>query len=238
MAIKKHDFVEIEYTGTLKEDNEVFDTTKEDVAKKQGFYRKGATYSPLVVCVGEQFLVKGLDECLIGKEIGKEYTVDISPEQGFGKKDTKLLQMIPANKFRQSDVQPFPGLKVNVDDAIGTIKTVSGGRVMVDFNHPLSGRDLSYTFTVLAVIDNEKRKVDAYFRHLGLENLDISAENGVVTVKMLHKIDEAIEKEFAARIRGLIPSIKEVKFVQEKKSSPWNEEKEHIHRHEGHGHHH
>lgn len=216
MAIKKHDFVEIEYIGALKGENEVFDTTKEDVAKEHDLYREGASYAPLVVCVGEQFLIKGLDDFLIGKEIGKEYTADILPEQGFGRKDAKLLQMIPAGKFRQSEVQPFPGLQVNIDGAIGMIKTVSGGRVMVDFNHPLAGRELSYTFTALSIVDDEKRKVDAYLKHLGLDNIDVSVDGGVVTIRMLRKIDDAIEKEFIERIKGIIPSLREIKFVEEK----------------------
>ena len=33
-TIKKHDFVEIEYTGKIKEDNVIFDTTYEKVAKE------------------------------------------------------------------------------------------------------------------------------------------------------------------------------------------------------------
>ena len=200
MAIKKHDFVEIEYIGALKGEKEVFDTTKEDVAKKHDLYREGASYAPLVVCVGEQFLIKA----------------DILPEQGFGRKDAKLLQMIPAGKFRQSEVQPFPGLQVNIDGAIGMIKTVSGGRVMVDFNHPLAGRELSYTFTALSIVDDEKRKVDAYLKHLGLDNIDVSVDGGVVTIRMLRKIDDAIEKEFIERIKGIIPSLREIKFVEEK----------------------
>ena len=45
-AIKQHDFVEIEYTGTIKEDNTIFDTTEEKVAKEHGAYDKHANYSP------------------------------------------------------------------------------------------------------------------------------------------------------------------------------------------------
>ncbi len=226
-TIKKNDFVEIEYTGTLKAENAVFDTTRVDIAKKNRFFREEASYGPLVVCVGEQFLIKGLDDFLIGKEIGKEYSVDISPEQGFGKKDGKLLQMIPESKFKQSKVQPFPGLQVNIDGTMGIIKTVSGGRVMVDFNHPLAGRELSYAFKVITFIDDEKRKVDAYLKHLGMENLNTSADNGILTIRMKHKIEQVIEKEFATRIKRIIPTIKEVKFVEQKQEEKDDGQKKH-----------
>ena len=236
-TIKKNDFVEIEYTGTIKEEKTIFDTTREEVARKGGFHRDGARYGPLTVCVGEHFLLKGLDEYLVGKEIGKEYTVDLSAENAFGKKNAKLLQMIPANKFRQSKVQPVPGLQVNIDGTVGLIKTVSGGRVMVDLNHPLAGREISYTFKVISIIDDEKAKVDAYLKHMGLDELETKTENGVIILNMHSKVNEAIEKEFERKIKAAIPTIKEVKFaVSEKKEGATGHEHSHPHSHEGHTH--
>ena len=38
--IKEHDFVEIEYTGRIKEDNSIFDTTEEKIAKDEGLFEK------------------------------------------------------------------------------------------------------------------------------------------------------------------------------------------------------
>ena len=141
MSIKKHDFLDIEYAGFLKEGNVLFDTTSELDAKKHNIHRPGSKYGPLTVCVGEHFLLPGLDAFLIGKEVGKEYKLDLTPEQGYGKKDPKQIQMIPLNKFQESKIQPFPGLQINVDGQMGMVKTVGAGRVMIDFNHPLSGKD-------------------------------------------------------------------------------------------------
>ena len=72
-TVKKHDFVEIEYTGRIKEDGTIFDTTEEKVAKENGVYNKNADYSPAVICVGENNILKNLEEQMIGKETGKEY---------------------------------------------------------------------------------------------------------------------------------------------------------------------
>ena len=46
--VKKHDFVEIEYTGRVKEGNAIFDTTEEKVAKENGI-DKNADYSPVII---------------------------------------------------------------------------------------------------------------------------------------------------------------------------------------------
>ena len=149
--IKKHDFVEIEYTGKLKEDNIIFDTTDEKTAKENNLH-SNTDYGPVIICVGEEQILKGLDKNIEGKEIGKEYNVDIKPEDAFGSKNAKLIQLIPTSKFKQQKIQPMPGMQLNIDGVVGTVKTVSGGRTLVDFNHPLAGKELLYKIPVYQTV--------------------------------------------------------------------------------------
>jgi len=92
--VSKKDFIEVEYTGKIKDGNIIFDTTDEKVAKENNL-EANSDYGPVVICIGEQQLLKGLDKNLEGKDIGKEYDIDIDPEDGFGKKNAKLIQLIP-----------------------------------------------------------------------------------------------------------------------------------------------
>src|SRR3989344_2277845 len=141
MTIKKGDFVEIEYTGRIKEENITFDTTDQNIAKQNDIFNEKGAYGPVVICVGESHVVKGLDEAIVGKDIG-EHDVNIVSEDGFGKKNAKLLRLMPISAFRRQKIEPMPGLQVNIDGMMGMVKTVTGGRVVVDFNHPLSVKDL------------------------------------------------------------------------------------------------
>ena len=136
MVINKHDFLELEYSGKIKDTDDVFDTTVEKVAKDNNIFNSNIKYGPVIICVGEHQVITGLDEELIGKDLGK-YTINIPMEKAFGKKDGKLLKLIPLRKFKKEKIQPMPGLQVQVDESTGIVKTVSGGRVIVDFNHPL-----------------------------------------------------------------------------------------------------
>ena len=61
-AIKKGDFVEVEYTGKTKTDKIVFDTTDEKTAKKSDIHSERMEYGPVVVCIGENQILGGLDE--------------------------------------------------------------------------------------------------------------------------------------------------------------------------------
>ncbi|MDP6599952.1 MAG: peptidylprolyl isomerase [Candidatus Woesearchaeota archaeon] len=210
--IKKHDFVEIEYTGKLKEDNVVFDTTDEKIAKENNL--QGQDYGSAVVCVGEEQLLKGIDKNLEGKDIGKEYDVEIKPEDAFGKKDAKLIQLIPTSKFKQQNIQPMPGMQVNIDNVIGTIKTVSGGRTLVDFNHPLAGKEILYKIKINKKVTDDKEKLSGYLKlSLGTKDFQTEIDNNDVKISSKKEIPKEVEERLSKKITDLIPGIKKVEFA-------------------------
>lgn len=215
--ISKGDFVEVEYTGRVKEDNFVFDTTSEKVAKDNHIHNPRAHYGPAVICVGERQLLPGVDKALEGKELGKEYVIDLSPEDGFGKKSAQLLKLIPANAFKKEGIPLQIGMQVEVDGEAGIIRAVSGGRIVVDFNHPLSSKELIYTIKPLKVITDDAEKIKALLSLLlGLDKskMEVKVEHGKAVVKML-KLPDVFQKELIKRITELVPSVKDVVFEVE-----------------------
>jgi len=217
-TVKKHDFIEIEYTGKIKDDNIIFDTTDEKVAKENNLESKDL--GPVIVCAGEEQLLKGIDKALEGKEIGKEYDLEIKPEDSFGRKNAKLIQLIPTSKFKQQNMQPMPGMQVNIDGMIGLIKTVSGGRTLVDFNHPLAGKDLMYKVKINKKIVDDKEKLIGYVK-LSLGTKDFSAEikEDNVNITLKTEIHKEAQEKLSEKITELIPSIKKVEFVFEKEKN-------------------
>jgi FKBP-type peptidyl-prolyl cis-trans isomerase 2 len=211
-TIKKHDFVEIEYTGKLKDENIIFDTTDEKIAKENKLH--GHDYGPAVICVGEQQLLKGLDKNIEGKETGKEYNIDVKPEDAFGKKNAKLIQLIPTSKFRQQKIQPMPGMQLNIDGLAGTVKTVSGGRTLVDFNHPLAGKELSYKIKINKKITDDREKLSSYIK-LSLGTKDFKAEitDSNAKISLKNEIPTEAKGRLSKKITELIPEIKKVEFT-------------------------
>lgn len=220
-VIKRHDFVEIEYTGRIKEGGAIFDTTEEEVAKDNGLYDKNADYSPAVICVGENSILKGLEDQLIGKETEKEYTFEISSGNAFGRKDAKLIQLIPTSKFRQQNIQPIPGLQLSVDGVFGIVKTVSGGRCLVDFNHPLAGKDLAYDVKVKRVIEDDKEKLRSLLKtHAGIRDAEIEVKEDTANIKLKNGVSKQVQEEFVNIANKTISSVKQITFTitQEKMS--------------------
>jgi len=213
--VSKKDFIEIEYTGKLKEDNVVFDTTDERVAKENDL-ESHSGYGSVIICVGEEQLLKGLDKNLEGKETGKEYDIELKPEDAFGNKNAKLIQLIPTNKFKQQNIQPMPGMQLNIDGVVGTIKTVSGGRTLVDFNHPLAGKEISYKIKINKKITDDKEKLKGYLKlSLGTKEIEIEIEinDSNAKIKLKKEIPKEAQENLSKKITELIPNIKNVEFA-------------------------
>ena len=214
--IHLHDFVEIDYTGKLL-GGTVFDTTNEKVAKEHHLHSKDQKYKPAVICVGERQVILGLDLNLADKELGKEYTLTLPPEKAFGKRDIKLVKVMPMDLFRQHKVQPHPGLQVDVDGEMGLVTRVSGGRVMVNFNHPLAGKDVVYTYTVLRKVTDQKEKVTAFLSgilRLPVEAMKIEVKDNAATVAIPGELPAQISTILAQKLVQLT-GLKDILFKKE-----------------------
>jgi len=206
MKTKKGDFVELIVTGKL-EDGTIFDTNDKEVVTKENFKE---TLDNIVVCIGKREIVEGLDDSLEDKELNKDFEITIDPEKGFGKKDAKLFQLVSLKKFKDQEVQPYPGLQINVDGMVGTVKTVSGGRVMIDFNHPLSGRILKYNVKITKIVTDTKEKVQAFLKNAIGSNIkhEILENKLHISIDLPEEMKKVIQQEATERI----PEIKEVTF--------------------------
>ena len=167
MVLKEKDFIEIKFTGKVK-DGEIFDSNiKEDLEKIQT--QNPVEAKDFIFCLGQGMFLKSLDDFLIGKlETEKDYDIILPPEKAFGNRDPGLIQRIPSRIFKEHKIAPFPGITFNFDGRAGKVLTVSGGRVMVDFNHGLAGKDIEYKIKLIKKVTDEKEKIkslnDFFFR--------------------------------------------------------------------------
>ncbi len=214
--VSKKDFIEIEYTGRIKDSNAVFDTTDGKVARENAL-EAHKEFGPLIVCVGENQVLKGVDNSLEGREIGAEYTLDVKPEGAFGAKNGKLIQMVPTSKFLQQKIQPMPGMQLNIDGILGTIKTVGGGRTLVDFNHPLAGKELLYNIKINRKIDDKKEQLVGYLKLvLAAKELEaeITGNKAKITLKM--ELPKEAQEELKSKLKEIIRGISDIEFAVSK----------------------
>jgi FKBP-type peptidyl-prolyl cis-trans isomerase 2 len=190
MPVKKGDFIRLDYTGKIQETNEVFDTTNQEVAEEAEILSENKTYGAIPIVVGGGHILPALDDSIEGMEEGEEKTIEVNAENGFGMRDPNLLQMVPMREFKKQGIKPQVGMAITSEGHTGIIRTVSGGRVTVDFNHELAGKNLEYQVKVEEIITGDSEKIKAMIElHYPSPNLDpekhqIMVEEGKAVIYM------------------------------------------------------
>ena len=212
---KEKDFIEIDFVGRIKETNQIFDLTNEELAKKEGLFHEGHHhFGPKVICLGFNNMLPALDKFLVNKEVGKDYSVELQPEQAFGKKDVSLVKTVSLQSLRQQNINPFPGLQLNASGALGTVKSVAGGRVTIDFNHPLASKTLVYEIKIHRTVADEKLKLSSLVQALiGLHDHDfkVKLENKKADIKVKQDFPKQLKEQFISKIKEVMPDL-EVSF--------------------------
>lgn len=161
---KDGDFLYVEFTGKVKDTDQIVETTSEEAAKKADIYDERKEYGPRLVILGEKSLIQGLEEALYPMEVNQEREVVIEPSKGFGERDQNKVKIIPKNRFSKPSELHEGSIVQTEDGEIGIIKSITGGRVVVDFNHPYAGRTLVYTVKVVSKLENTNEKLEALIR--------------------------------------------------------------------------
>ena len=212
MALKEKDFIEIEFVAKIKEGG-IFDTNIKEELKK---LNPKAEAKPFVFCLGEGMFLKGVDDFLIDKDVG-EYEIELKPDDAFGKRDSKLVYMMPIKVFHEQQVNPVPGYTFNFDGRVGKVLTVSGGRVMVDFNNPLAGKEIIYKVKILKKIDNINEKIKAINDFFFRQEIKFKVEEKKLIIEAEKGMKQFIEL-FKDKYKNMLNLDLEVKELEKEKN--------------------
>jgi FKBP-type peptidyl-prolyl cis-trans isomerase 2 len=175
MAFKDGDFVEIEYTVWDTANNNVISTTSAERAKKAEIFNDKMQYGPVLVILGSAGVIKGLNRELKNLEVGDEKKFNLKPEEAFGNRSEDLVRVMPLSEFKSRDVNPYPGLQINLDNVTAIVKSVNSGRVVVDANHPYAGKDVTYEVKVVKHLTSDSEKVDSLSKSYGVKPTQVTA---------------------------------------------------------------
>ena len=229
MAQQKGDFILIDYVAKVKETNEVFDTTKEDVAKNEHLKKEGEVYEPKLVVVGESWVLKSLDDALLSTEINKPTTVEIPADKAFGPRDPEKIRRVPIKQLYAKEINPVVGARIEFQGKMATIRSIGAGRVLLDYNPPLAGRTLIYDLTVTKKLEDPQEKVSALIHRrvpvveenkfkitLKAKNLTIDMPEDTFYVEGI----QIAKRGIAMDIQKFLPEVVETKFVETFKAEP------------------
>ncbi len=119
--------------------------------------------TPLVYVVGQRNIIPGLETQLNGMHVNEEKVVNVASKDAYGDVDPKAVKEFPKTSLPQG-LQPQIGLILQATAPDGSkfparITAIKDDKIVLDFNHPLAGKDLTFKVKILN-IENAPLKAD------------------------------------------------------------------------------
>ena len=214
--MKEGEFIEIEYVGKVKLTNEIFDLTSEELAKKEKIFNPKHTYGPALVIVGSNMVIRGVMKEIENMNIGEEREFGVSPSEGFGMRSPKLIRILPISKFIENKINPVPGVYFEIDGMQAKVQSVSGGRVRVDFNNPLAGKELVYKVKILRRIEGNKNKVEKLLKYYRIGYSEVKMKESSLVIVSDKPVNPLAKKLITDMVTKWVKGIKKVDFKEKK----------------------
>ncbi|MEM0003845.1 MAG: peptidylprolyl isomerase [Desulfurococcaceae archaeon] len=189
MPFDKNDFLLIEYTVKVKDTGTIVDTTDAELAKRENIYESNKIYGPTLIVLGKNWLNTYVEEEISKMSENEEKEIEVPPSKSYGERDPDKVKVFSLREFQRRGYSVNVGDVVEVSGARGVVKQISGGRVVVDFNHPLAGKTLIYKVKVVKKLGDFNEKIKALaVRHLSIPSEEISVDYSENEKKLLVKI--------------------------------------------------
>ena len=139
---KQGDTVSVHYRGKLQDGSVFYETFHQE---------------PLRFTIGGGEVIPGFEEAVVGMQPGDLKTTEVPVEKAFGPYLEERVIEVPKNKFARWERQPAVGEQVPLPQPDGSsidviVTEVTESKVIVDFNHPLAGEDLTIDIKLLDIV--------------------------------------------------------------------------------------
>ena len=111
---------------------------------------------PLEYIHGRQQLIPGLERRLAGLKAGEEVEVSVAPDDAYGVEDPKAYIEIAKSKMPEGEVEVGMLLHATGPDGrqmVVRVAEVKDASVILNFNHPLAGKQLLFKVTVVEIAE-------------------------------------------------------------------------------------
>jgi len=110
---------------------------------------------PLEYTQGQGAIIPGLEKEMVGMKVGESKHVTVAPVDAYGAVNPAAFQEVPRTAF-PPDINLQPGMVLPLKDNDGRalpalVSEVSGDKVVLNFNHPLAGKELTFDVKVVEI---------------------------------------------------------------------------------------
>ena len=223
VTFDKGSLILVDYTAKIKDTGEVFDTTRSDDAEQHSIFDSSIAYQPRLFSIHEFTFpaLKGLDEGLANTSVGDKLTIEVTPEDGFGMRDSGNVRMIPIRKLGEDADKISVGDTIEIDNRPGIIRFIGSGRVQIDYNHKYAGKTIVYDVHVIRSLEKPEEKISAVLEHFFPDEDEILFELADYTLliplpeKFVGRDNiQATKFSIQANIFKIVPTLTAINFLE------------------------
>ena len=223
--IENGSMITIDYTAKIQNENggTVFDTTVEDVAQTEAIFNPNKFYEPMLVVLGQGWVPNGLEKAISQSKIGEKFEINVLCDDAYGPKDPSKIKLVARREFQKQNINPSIGDRIKIGTQTGTVISVGSGRVRMDYNHVLAGKDIEYKVTIHQLITAKEDQIKALIKRrlpgADLSGISITINSSEVEVHMPEKARflefvQFAKAEAAKDIQEIVPGYKVIKFIE------------------------
>jgi len=138
---KSGDKVKLHYTGKIR-NGEVFGTSR--------------NCEPLEFSIGSGSILPGIENAIIGMEVGETRTIELTPEDAYGLRREELTLDVKKSEFPENMTfsvgESIPMQRKNGNFILVIIKDVKEDTITLDANHPLAGETLVFEVVLAEIV--------------------------------------------------------------------------------------
>ena len=142
MKVTTGNNISVHYEGKLS-DGTIFDSSRE-------------RDNPITFKVGSRKLIPGFSTAVLGMTEGETKNFTIACDEAYGHRDETAMQVVPKNAFAEDfDFKVGGVIQGNgpTGPFMAKIREIKETEVLLDFNHPLAGHDLTFEVEVMSIED-------------------------------------------------------------------------------------
>ncbi|TSA86969.1 FKBP-type peptidyl-prolyl cis-trans isomerase [Helicobacter mehlei] len=117
---------------------------------------------PLEFLMGAGQVIVGIEKAVLHAKVGESFSVAIPPHEAYGEYRTDYLQEVPRDQFEGIELErgmTLFGQGENNQSVQVSVKDFSDKMVMLDYNHPLAGKELVFDLKVLGFREASEQEI-------------------------------------------------------------------------------
>jgi FKBP-type peptidyl-prolyl cis-trans isomerase SlpA len=111
--------------------------------------------TPATLQLGAGEMLPGMERLIVGLEIGSHHVFDLAAADAFGPRRPDLVERVRREHMPAKEIEPMSIMEFVAPDGSrysGLVREIDQHSALVDFNHPLAGKDIRLEVDIIGIV--------------------------------------------------------------------------------------